>query len=198
MKSIAVFCGSSFGNSPEFKRLAEELGTALAQRDLTLVFGGGNVGLMSVIADTVMDAGGKVIGVIPQSLLDKELGHNGISHLRITGSMHERKAIMEREAEGFIALPGGFGTLDEFCEILTWAQLGIHQKPCGLLDTGDGFFKHLLAFFDHIVDTGFVNPGHRDMVLKDTDPAALLDRMSTWTPTVVSKWTTPPKNIPRP
>lgn len=198
MKSVAVFCGSSFGNSPEFARLARELGFAIAQRDLTLVYGGGNVGLMGVVADAVMQAGGEVIGVIPQALRDKELGHTGISQLRITGSMHERKAVMEQEAEGFIALPGGFGTLDEFCEILTWAQLGIHHKPCGLLETKDGFFKHLRAFFDHAADTGFVNPGHRDMVLEDTDPGALLDRMAAWTPTVATKWTTPPVKIPRP
>lgn len=188
MKSVAVFCGSHTGNSPEYADLARALGREIATRNLTLVFGGGRVGLMGVVADAALQAGGEVIGVIPQALMDKELGHTGVSQLRITGSMHERKAVMEQEAEGFIALPGGFGTLDEFCEIVTWAQLGIHQKPCGLLDTSSRFFRHLRAFFDDAVEAGFVRADHRAMVLEDTDPAALLDRMIAWMPTITPKW----------
>jgi uncharacterized protein (TIGR00730 family) len=188
MKSVAVFCGSSTGISPEYVDLARRLGREIANRDLTLVFGGGRVGLMGATADAALEAGGEVIGVIPQALMDKELGHTGVSELRITGSMHERKALMEQEADGFIALPGGFGTLDEFCEILTWAQLGIHEKPCGLLDTGSGFFRHLRAFFDDAVGAGFVRADHRAMVMEDTDPASLLHRMSAWTPKTAPKW----------
>ncbi|HEV2074086.1 MAG TPA: TIGR00730 family Rossman fold protein [Thermomicrobiales bacterium] len=188
MKSVAVFCGSSTGTSPEYVDLARALGREIAGRNLTLVFGGGRVGLMGAVADAALKAGGEVIGVIPQALMDKELGHTGISQLRITGSMHERKALMAQEADGFIALPGGFGTLDEFCEILTWAQLGIHEKPCGLLDTGNGFFRHLRAFFDDAVEAGFVRADHRAMVLEDTDPASLLNRMAAWAPTTTPKW----------
>ncbi len=188
MKSVTVFCGSSTGTSPEYVDLARRLGREIAHRDLTLVFGGGRVGLMGAVADAALKAGGEVIGVIPQALMDKELGHTGVSQLRITRSMHERKALMEQEADGFIALPGGFGTLDEFCEILTWAQLGIHEKPCGLLDTGSGFFQHLRAFFDDAVEAGFVRADHRAMVLEDTDPTSLLHRMSAWTPTTTPKW----------
>lgn len=189
MKSVAVFCGSNTGTSPEFVELARSLGREIAARGMTLVFGGGRVGLMGAVADAALKDGGTVIGVIPQALMDKELGHTGVSELRITGSMHERKALMEQEAEGFIALPGGFGTLDEFCEILTWSQLGIHQKPCGLLETGSGFFRHLRAFFDDAVDAGFVRPEHRRLVLEGTDPGALLDQMNAWTPTTMAKWT---------
>ena len=191
MKSVAVFCGSSFGTDPAFSTLARDLGRSIAERDLTLVYGGGRVGLMGVVADAALDAGGTVIGVIPQQLMDKELGHPGVTDLIVTGSMHERKARMEREAEGFIALPGGFGTLDEFCEIVTWAQLGIHAKPCGMLDTDDGFFGSLLAFFDHATETGFIRPEHREMIMRGSEPAALLDRMAAWTPTVPAKWTAP-------
>lgn len=188
MKSVAVFCGSRTGSSPEYVDLARTLGREIAVRDMTLVFGGGRVGLMGAVADAALEAGGRVIGVIPQALMDKELGHTGVSQLRITGSMHERKAAMEQEAEGFIAIPGGFGTLDEFCEIVTWAQLGIHRKPCGLLDTGSGFFRHLRAFFDDAVEAGFVQEEHRSMVLEETGPATLLDRMTAWTPTTAPKW----------
>lgn len=188
MKSVAVFCGSSTGNSPEYADLARTLGREIAARHLTLVFGGGHVGLMGIVADAALEAGGTVVGVIPRVLMDKELGHAGVTELRITGSMHERKAVMEQEAEGFIALPGGFGTLDEFCEILTWAQLGIHRKPCGLLDTSTGFFRHLRAFFNDAMDAGFVRPDHRALVLEHHDPATLLDLMSAWTPTSTAKW----------
>ena len=188
MKSVAVFCGSNVGNSPEFEILARDLGHEIGKRGIRLVFGGGKVGLMGAVADACLTAGGDVIGVIPQQLMDKELGHTGVTDLRITTTMHERKAAMEQEADGFIALPGGFGTLDEFCEIITWAQLGIHRKPCAVLDTKGGYFRSLLAFFDTAVDHGFVSPEHNAMILRHTQPAALLDVMTGWTPTFQEKW----------
>jgi len=191
VKAVAVFCGSSVGNEPAYATLARELGAEIARRGMKLVYGGGKVGLMGVVADAALGLGGHVIGVIPQALMEKELAHTGVSQLRITASMHERKAVMEAEAEGFIALPGGFGTLDEFCEILTWAQLGIHRKPCGLLDTDEGFFRHLRTFFDHATTTGFIRPEHRAMVLEETRPAALLDRMAAFEPTHAIKWEVP-------
>ena len=189
MKSVAVFCGSRNGAQPVYSGLAHDLGTAIAEQGLTLVYGGGRVGLMGVVADAALAAGGEVIGVIPQALMDKELGHPGLTELHITGSMHQRKARMEQEADGFIAIPGGFGTLDEFCEIVTWAQLGIHRKPCGLLDTTDGFFRHLLAFFDDATEQGFISDAHRQMLLEDTDANRLIDRMTAWQPTITPKWT---------
>lgn len=191
MKSVAVFCGSRTGARPVYTDLARALGTAIAGQGLTLVYGGGRVGLMGVVADAALAAGGSVIGVIPQALMDKELGHPGVTELHVTGSMHQRKARMEQEADGFIALPGGFGTLDEFCEIVTWAQLGIHRKPCGLLDTPDGFFRHLLAFFDDATAHGFISGEHRRMLLEDTDATRLLERMAAWKSTAAPKWTEP-------
>jgi uncharacterized protein (TIGR00730 family) len=188
MRLIAVFCGSSFGNDAAFTTLASTLGHAIAERGLTLVYGGGKIGLMGVVADAALEAGGEVVGVIPQQLLDKELGHSGVTRLIVTTSMHERKARMEREAEGFISLPGGFGTLDEFFEILTWAQLGIHRKPCAILDTDSGFYGHLLTFFEDMVRDGFVRQEHRDMVMHETDPFTLLDRMTAWRPAMPDKW----------
>ena len=188
MKSVAVFCGSNVGNKPVYESLARDLGTAIGQMNLRLVYGGGNVGLMGTIADACLDAGGEVLGVIPEQLMQKELGHRGVSELRITTSMHERKAAMERESDGFIALPGGFGTLDEFCEIITWAQLGIHRKPCAVLDSADGYFRHLLAFFDTAVESGFVSAEHNRMILRDDDPESLLRSMQAWKPTVAEKW----------
>lgn len=188
MRSVAVFCGSSFGNNPAYERVASVLGNELGKRGIRLVYGGGNVGLMGVVADAAIAAGGEVLGVIPRQLMDKELGHRGVTELRMTETMHERKAEMEREADGFIMLPGGFGTLDEFCEIITWAQLGIHRKPCAVLDVEKGYFADLLTFFDRSVEEGFVKPEHNRMILRGTDPAALLDEMIAWQPTVQEKW----------
>lgn len=176
------------GNSPIYETLARDLGSTIGQHGLRLVFGGGKVGLMGAVADACLAAGGDVLGVIPQQLMDKELGHSGVTELRVTASMHERKAAMEQESDGFIALPGGFGTLDEFCEIITWAQLGIHRKPCAVLDTTDGFFRNLLAFFDTAVDSGFVRAEHNGAILRDTDPVSLLSAMNAWKPTVREKW----------
>lgn len=188
MNSVAVFCGSKMGNQPMYDVLARDLGAAIGRLGIRLVFGGGKVGLMGAVSDACLAAGGNVLGVIPQQLMDKELGHGGVTELRITTSMHERKAAMEQESDGFIALPGGFGTLDEFCEIITWAQLGIHRKPCAVLDTADGYFRNLLAFFDTAVERGFVSPEHNAMILRDTDPKSLLKSMYEWQPTAREKW----------
>jgi uncharacterized protein (TIGR00730 family) len=155
-----------------------------------LVYGGGNVGLMGVVADSVIAGGGEVIGVIPQALMRRELGHAGLTELRIVGSMHERKAGMAELADGFIALPGGFGTLEEFCEILTWAQLGIHSRPCGLLNVA-GYYDPLLALFDRGVEERFIRAEHRGLVLEEQDPDRLLDRMASWRPPALAKWIDP-------
>ncbi len=187
MKSICVFCGSSFGVNPIYQTAAQALGKALVERDLALVYGGGNVGLMGTIADAVVAAGGTAIGVIPRFLLEKELAHNGLTQLHIVESMHERKAMMADLATGFIALPGGYGTFEEFCEILTWAQLGVHQKPCGLLNI-NGYYDRLLDLFDHAVAEGFVRLHHREMVMAAENPAQLLDRFATFEPTIRPKW----------
>jgi uncharacterized protein (TIGR00730 family) len=171
-----VFCGSSSGNRASYAAAAGELGKLLAGRNIGLVYGGGSVGLMGILADATLAAGGKVIGVIPQSLADREVAHRGLSELRVVESMHERKAVMADLADAFIAMPGGFGTLDEFFEILTWAQLGIHAKPCGLLNV-ESYFNALLAFLDHSVDERLLKPTHRKLILVDTDPRELLARL---------------------
>jgi uncharacterized protein (TIGR00730 family) len=190
MQAIAVYCGSSDGNSHVFRELATRLGVALAERHLTLIYGGGKVGLMGAVADAALAAGGTARGFIPQSLMEKEVGHQGLTELTVVGSMHERKAAMEVAADGFVVLPGGFGTLDEFCEIVTWSLLGIHRKPIGLLDA-NGYYAPLLAFFDRAVEAGFIRPEHRDLILVDDVPAALLDRMAAWHSTIVPKWSKP-------
>jgi uncharacterized protein (TIGR00730 family) len=187
MKRVCVFCGSSSGASSRYTATAQRVGALLAQRQTELVYGGGNIGLMGVLADTVLAHGGHVIGVIPQALMDREVGHTGLSDLRIVGSMHERKALMADLAEGFIALPGGIGTLEEFCEVLTWAQLGMHAKPCGLLNV-DGYFDHLITFLDHSVEERFFRPEHRAMVLLETDPETLLNRFASYRPPRLEKW----------
>jgi uncharacterized protein (TIGR00730 family) len=187
MKSVCVFCGSSIGADDAYRDAAAALGTLLAERQIRLVYGGGKVGLMGVVADAALAAGGEVLGIIPESLMLREVGHGSLTELIVTGTMHERKAAMEDAAEGFIALPGGFGTFDELCEILTWAQLGIHTKPIGLLDTL-GFFGQLTQFFDYASTQGFIRPEHRNLLLEDSDPTMLLDRMNAWIPTSIAKW----------
>jgi uncharacterized protein (TIGR00730 family) len=162
----------------------------IAERDIELVYGGGHVGLMGAMADAALAANGRVIGVMPQSLVDREIGHAGLSDMRIVGSMHERKALMVELADGFIALPGGHGTLDEFCEVLTWAQLGMHAKPCGILNV-DGYYDALLALFNRAVDEGFLKPIHRDMIVVEPDPATLLARMEEAPVVTASKWIGP-------
>ena len=187
MQRVCVFCGSSPGVNSQYADLAHRLGGILVRRGLTLVYGGGNVGLMGMLADAVLKDGGQVIGVIPQSLVDLEVAHAGLPDLRIVASMHERKALMADLADGFIALPGGIGTLEEFCEILTWAQLGLHQKPCGLVNVA-GYFDHLMAFLDHSVGERFLRPEHRGMVLVEADPEKLLDRFAAYLPPKLEKW----------
>ncbi|XGW00261.1 MAG: TIGR00730 family Rossman fold protein [Leptolyngbya sp. BL-A-14] len=187
MKHLCIFCGSNFGAQPLYATMAQTMGQAMVKRGLGLVYGGGNVGLMGTIADAVLAAGGEAIGVIPQALVDKELAHKGLTQLHIVGSMHERKALMADLSDGFIALPGGFGTFEEFCEVLTWAQLGFHQKPCGLLNIG-GYYNALLAMFDHATAEQFVRPPHRSLVLEAEDPDQLLDKFASFQPVTFQKW----------
>jgi uncharacterized protein (TIGR00730 family) len=187
LNSLCVFCGSNAGVRPSYGEAAETLGRLLAARGVTLVFGGGKVGLMGKIADAVLAGGGKAIGVIPHALVQKEIAHSGLTELRVVDSMHERKALMAELSDGFVAMPGGFGTLDEFCEILIWAQLGIQRKPCGILNV-DGYFDSLLNLFDHGVQEGFLHPTHRQMVIHDNDPESLLHRLLNFEVPQVSKW----------
>ena len=186
-RRICVFCGSSPGLQAQFGVAAERLGEALAAAGIGLVYGGASVGLMGRLADRVLAAGGEVIGVIPRALVDMEVAHAGLADLRVVGSMHERKALMADLADGFIALPGGLGTLDELFEILTWAQLGLHHKPIGLLDVA-GYFAPLLAFLDGAVAARFVAPPHRAMLHVADDPTALLDAFRAYQPPPPFKW----------
>jgi uncharacterized protein (TIGR00730 family) len=184
---LCVFCGSSSGVNPAFAQAARALATELVSRQIEIVYGGGNVGLMGVVADAALAAGGRVIGVMPHALVTRELAHRDLTRLHIVESMHERKALMARLADGFIALPGGFGTLEEFCEAVTWTQLGVHTKPCGLLNVS-GFYDGLIAFLEHALDEQFLRPTHREIVVSDADPVALLDRLIAWQPPAVEKW----------
>lgn len=186
-RRICVFCGSNLGISPVYKDAAVTLGRLLAARGIELVYGGGNIGLMGVLADAVLVSGGRVIGVIPESLMAKEVGHAGLTELHIVKSMHERKALMADLSDGFIAMPGGFGTFEEFCEIVTWSQLGIHSKPCGLLNV-EGYYDPLLRLFDHAVREGFLREENRRLVLEDHDPEQLLGKMAQFHARVVGKW----------
>jgi uncharacterized protein (TIGR00730 family) len=183
---VCVFCGSSPGVRPDYARAAVGLGQALVARGVGLVYGGGRVGLMGELARSVLAAGGSVTGVIPRQLADRELAFNEVSDLRVVGSMHERKALMAELADGFVALPGGWGTVEEFFEALTWAQLGIHRKPCGLLDVG-GYYRPLAVFLDHAVEEGFVGPESRTMLLVDSDAGRLLQRFEEYQPPIVDK-----------
>ena len=185
--SICVFCGSSAGARPEYAEAAARLGGLLAARGIRLVYGGSHLGLMGVVADRVLAAGGEVTGVMPRLLVEKEAAYIGLPDLRTVGSMHERKALMAELAGGFIALPGGFGTLEEFFEVLTWSQLGVHRKPCGLLNVA-GFYDPLLALLDRAVAERFLKPSNRDLVLADDDPERLLERMAAFRSPVVDKW----------
>jgi uncharacterized protein (TIGR00730 family) len=187
MQRVCVFCGSSNGVREEYLAAARLMGTSLAKRGLGLVYGGGRVGLMGVMANAALAEGGEVIGVIPQSLVDKEVGHTALTDLRIVRTMHERKALMVELSDAFIALPGGAGTMDEFFEILTWAQLGFHRKPCALLNVAT-YYDPLLAFMDHAVREGFIRAEHRDLIRVDNDPDRLLDTLATYTPPLVDKW----------
>jgi hypothetical protein len=174
-RNICIFTGSRHGSSPAYAEAARQLGGALVARGYGLVYGGGNVGLMTVIADTVLALGGHVTGVIPDSLVSKEVAHLGVSDLRVVGSMHERKAEMAELSDGFIAMPGGIGTMEEFFEVLSWAQLGLHEKPCGLLNVGR-YYDPLIKFLDHAVAEDFVKPKHRALLIVESEAGKLLDR----------------------
>jgi uncharacterized protein (TIGR00730 family) len=189
MKRICVFCGSNAGTDPAYHDAARALGHALAQREIGLVFGGGRVGLMGVVAEAVLEGGGQAIGVIPEHLIAKEVQHRALTELRIVKTMHERKAMMADLAEGFIALPGGFGTWDEFCEIVTWAQLGLHKKPCALLNVA-GYYDALIGQFDRAAREGFVRSDHRAMLIIGHAPGDLLDRMRDYHAPTLEKWIT--------
>jgi uncharacterized protein (TIGR00730 family) len=186
MKSVCVFCGSNYGDNPVYQEMAAVMGRKLAMAGLKLVYGGGKVGLMGVLADAALAAGGEVVGVIPQAIVDMEVAHLGLTELIVVQSMHERKARMADASDAFIALPGGYGTFEEFCEVLTWSQLGFHVKPCGVLNVG-GFYDPLLALFDRAVQDRFVRPEHRELVLADTDVNALLERLASFKPIKVHK-----------
>ena len=187
MKRICVFCGSNSGANPAFAEAARQLGRLLAQSGIGLVYGGGCVGLMGEIADSVMAESGEVIGVIPEALLAREVGHRGVTELIVVRSMHERKARMAELADGFIAMPGGFGTFEELFEVITWAQLGIHRKACGVLNV-EGYYDSLIAFMDKAVEDGFVSAANRKLVLESRDPATLLDLMASSKPNYAEKW----------
>ena len=187
MLSICIFCGSSTGKNSSYKGAAVELGQLMAEKNLTLVYGGGNIGLMGEIAQSVIKAGGKAIGVIPQFLVEKELVYTNLTKIHVVDSMHERKAMMVKLADAFIALPGGFGTLEETVEVLTWAQLGLHRKPIGLLNI-DGYYDSLNVFFDHMVAEDFLMREYKDMLLIKEDPAAMLETITAFELPAVDKW----------
>ncbi|TZG27243.1 TIGR00730 family Rossman fold protein [Sphingomonas montanisoli] len=187
MKRLCVFCGSSPGNDPAYADAARALGRAIAEAGMGLVYGGGRVGLMGIVADAAMAAGAEAIGVIPQGLFDKEVGHKGLTELRVVDSMHTRKAMMADLSDGFVALPGGIGTLEELFEIWTWGQLGDHAKPFALLNVG-GFYDPLAVFLDRLVETGFVKAEHRGMLVTGDEPTALIAAMRAYEPPALGKW----------
>jgi len=190
VERLCVFCGSSPGGHPDYAAAAAGLGRALAEAGIGVVYGGASVGLMGAVADAALAAGGEVVGVIPQALVDREIAHPGLSDLRVVGSMHERKARMAELADGFVALPGGLGTLEELFEVYTWGLLGLHAKPLGLLDVR-GYYERLAAFLDHAVAEGFVGAEHRAMLVVERDPAALLERFERWRGPATAKWLDP-------
>src|ERR1700685_604029 len=187
MKRIAVYCGSNKGTRPEYAAAAEELGALLAREKIELVYGGGMVGLMGIVADAVMKHGGHVIGVIPEKLVIKEVVHEKLPDLRVVKTMHERKALIAELSDGFIALPGGYGTFEEFFEVLAWSQLGWHQKPFGLLNIA-GFYSSLIQFLDHTTVEGFIRPQHRELVIIESQAEKILQRMRDFRPPAEIKW----------
>jgi uncharacterized protein (TIGR00730 family) len=188
MQRLCVFCGSSSGTNPVHAEATRWLGRVLVARRLGLVYGGGHIGLMGVLADAVLSGGGEVIGVIPQALVDRELAHTGVTELRVVETMHQRKALMADLSDGFLALPGGFGTGDELFEILTWAQLGLHAKPIGVLNVA-GFFNGMFAWMDHMVQEGFLRPVHRKLIHQADEPEHLLDLvLNAVAPQIEQKW----------
>ena len=190
VESLCVYCGSSIGARTVYADAARDVGRLLAERGIGVVFGGGSVGMMGAVADAVLEAGGEVVGVIPHALAAREVDHPGLTVLHKVDTMHERKALMAELADGFVALPGGLGTLEELMEVWTWAQLGIHRAPVALLNV-DGYFDGLLAFVDHAVEEGFVRPGHRGLLLVADTPEALLDALAAWEPPEVPRWLDP-------
>jgi len=187
MKSVCVYCGSNEGTLPVYAEAARSLGRALVERGLGLVYGGASVGIMGVLADTVLGLGGRVTGVMPESIVRKEVAHRGLTELRVTSSMHERKMTMAELSDAFVALPGGIGTLEEVFEAWTWAQLGLHSKPCGLLNVA-GYYDGLIAFLDHTVAERFVKEANRSMLIVSDDPSDLLDRFEGYRAPTVEKW----------
>ncbi|GGK84205.1 TIGR00730 family Rossman fold protein [Rufibacter glacialis] len=187
MKSIAIFCGASSGHNPVYQEAAQSLGTLFAQKGIRLVYGGGNVGLMGVMADAVLAGGGEVVGVIPQSLVEMEVAHKGLTHLHVVQTMHERKALMAAESDAFVAMPGGFGTFDEFCEIVTWNQLRIIQKPAALYNV-NGYFDHFLQMLRHSVTEGFLKPENFDNLIISNQENDLLDQLLNHSPVITQKW----------
>ncbi|MEO5731435.1 MAG: TIGR00730 family Rossman fold protein [Byssovorax sp.] len=190
MKSVCVFCGGNPGKNPAYLAAARSLGVTLAQSGLELVYGGAQVGLMGAVADAALQHGGEVFGVIPEFIAAREIAHLGVTRLEVVSSMHERKARMAAHADAFVALPGGFGTLDELFEILTWSQLGLHRKPCAVLNV-EGYFDGLLAFLDRAQDEQLLRPEYRAMLLVESDPARLVERMRAHNPPVVETWLKP-------
>jgi uncharacterized protein (TIGR00730 family) len=186
LKRLCVFCGSSFGVNPAYVKAASDLGNAIAKRNICLVYGGARVGLMGEIASTVIRAKGEVIGVIPKDLVEKEVAHSNLSDLRIVGTMHERKSLMAELSDGFIAMPGGFGTMEEIFEAITWAQLSFHDKPCGFLNI-KGYYNDLIKFLDHSVEENFIVPEHRAMIIIDDEPESLLDKFLNYEPPKIDK-----------
>jgi uncharacterized protein (TIGR00730 family) len=187
MKRICVFCGSSTGTLPIYRETALTVGRLLAERGIAVVYGGGHVGLMGAVADGALEAGGKVTGIIPRSLMERELGHDGLTDLHVVGTMHERKAMMAEMSDAFIALPGGFGTYEEFFEVVTWSQLGVHRKPCGLLNL-NGFYDALLALCDHATSQGFIRTVDRSLVIADADPKRLIETITSTVVPESTKW----------
>jgi uncharacterized protein (TIGR00730 family) len=190
LETVCVFCGSREGSRPAYAEAARRTGREIARRGLGLVYGGGRVGLMGAVADAALEEGGEVVGVITEALISKEIAHAGLTKLHVVGSMHERKMLMADLSDGFVTLPGGYGTLEEFFEVLSWAQLSIHEKPCGLLDV-DGFWDPLSTLFDQAVTEGFVHPDHRSLVLTEGDSRVLLERMERYMPPETRKWLGP-------
>jgi hypothetical protein len=187
LSSLCVFCGSSPGAAPEYAEAARDLGRLLAEENIALIYGGASVGLMGALADAVLGRGGRVVGVIPGFMARKEIAHPGLSELVVVDSMHERKAKMGALADGFVALPGGMGTLEEFCEVVTWAQLGLHRKPCGLLNSAN-YYEPLIAFLDAMAAEGFVRDQHRGLVLAEDTPEKLLRVLRGYVPVTAGKW----------
>ena len=187
LRRVCVFTGSSPGANPAYRHAAADLGRTLARRGIGLVYGGAKVGLMGAVADAALEAGGEVTGVIPRSLMEREVGHAGLTELRVVDSMHQRKQAMADLSDAFIAMPGGLGTLEELAEILTWGQLGLHRKPCGVLNIAD-YYAGLLGFLDHAVGERFLAPANRDLLLVGATPEDLLAAFDTWNPVVAEKW----------